>query len=44
MQPQPEDSDGLYRVQVGAYAKRDNAERVAEKLRAEGYDTIIKRG
>lgn len=43
-QPKPEASSGLYRVQVGAYAKRDNAERMAEKLRAEGYDTIVKRG
>lgn len=41
-EPKPEASSGLYRVQVGAYAKRDNAERMAEKLRAEGYDTIVK--
>jgi len=31
----------LYRVQVGAYAKRENAEAMAQKLRSQGYDTII---
>jgi len=30
----------LYRVQVGAYAKRENAEAMAQKLRSQGYDTI----
>lgn len=35
-------SDKLYRVQVGAYSKRANAEAMAKKLQAEGYDTIIK--
>jgi N-acetylmuramoyl-L-alanine amidase len=37
--PQPEQK--LYRVQVGAYAKRENALAMAEKLKADGYDTII---
>lgn len=43
-QPEPDSTGGLYRVQVGAYAVRENAERMAEKLRFEGYDTIIKQG
>ena len=31
----------LYRVQVGAFAVKENAEKMAAKLRAAGYDTII---
>ena len=31
----------LYRVQVGAYAKRENAEAMEKELRSLGYDTII---
>lgn len=31
----------LYRVQVGAYAKRENALAMAERLKAEGFDAII---
>ena len=31
----------LYRVQVGAYAKKANAERMAEKLTSLGFDAII---
>lgn len=30
-----------YRVQVGSYAKRENAEAMAEKLKADGYETYI---
>ena len=30
-----------YRVQVGAYSKKDNAEATAKKLRALGFETVI---
>ncbi|GGJ73203.1 N-acetylmuramoyl-L-alanine amidase [Anoxybacillus voinovskiensis] len=41
-QPQQKVSDGkLYRVQVGAFADRKNAERLAEELKKKGYDAII---
>ena len=32
----------IYRVQVGAFSVKPNAEAMAKKLRAAGYDTIIK--
>lgn len=32
----------LYRVQVGAYSKRENAEKIAKELESKGYKTIIK--
>ncbi|MED4978746.1 N-acetylmuramoyl-L-alanine amidase [Geobacillus stearothermophilus] len=48
VQPKPEvkteqkPSDGkLYRVQVGAFADRKNAERLAEELKKKGYPAII---
>lgn len=31
----------LWRVQVGAFANQDNAKRLAEKLKKDGYDTYI---
>ena len=31
----------LYRVQVGAYAVKDNAQKMLQKLKAEGFDAII---
>ena len=31
----------LYRVQVGAFAQRENAQRLAEQLQSKGYDTLI---
>lgn len=34
-------SDTLYRVQVGAYRVKQNAENMKAKLKAEGYDAII---
>lgn len=34
----------LYRVQVGAFSNRKNAERLAAELKAKGYQTIIKEG
>ncbi len=38
---QTESPQRLYRVQVGAYAKRENADKMAAKLKAAGYDAII---
>lgn len=41
-QPQQKVSDGkLYRVQVGAFSDRRNAERLAEELKKKGYPAII---
>lgn len=34
----------LYRVQTGAYANKDNADRQAEKMRKDGYDTFVTKG
>lgn len=33
---------GLYKVQVGAFSKRENAERLVKELKSKGYDAIIK--
>jgi cell division septation protein DedD len=35
-------SNTLYRVQVGAFSKRENAEALVKKLKAAGFDAIIK--
>lgn len=35
-------NDKLYRVQVGAYANKSNADAMLKKLTNEGYDAIIK--
>lgn len=32
----------LYRVQVGAYSKKENADKMVAKLKAAGFDAIIK--
>lgn len=37
-EPTPLPSDGYYRVQVGAYKKRENAEATLAKLKAAGFD------
>ncbi len=34
-------SDGLYRVQVGAFARLENAVRMEQRLRSQGYQTYI---
>jgi N-acetylmuramoyl-L-alanine amidase len=34
----------LYRVQVGAFSNKENAENLAKELQGKGYQTIIKRG
>lgn len=38
--PEPE-SDVLYRVQLGAFSNKSNAERLASELKAKGYQTYI---
>ena len=41
-QPEQKTSTGkLYRVQVGAFANRENAERLVEELKKKGYPAII---
>lgn len=40
--PAPKADNKLYRVQVGAYGQKSNAEKMAAELKAKGYDTIIK--
>ena len=34
-------TDKLYRIQVGAYRDRENAQRIVDMLKADGYDAII---
>jgi cell division septation protein DedD len=34
-------TDKIYRVQVGAYSVKANADAVAAKLKAAGYDALI---
>ncbi|MBB5175039.1 peptidoglycan-binding protein [Texcoconibacillus texcoconensis] len=34
----------LYRVQVGAFSTRENAETIEEQLKNDGYDTYIVKG
>lgn len=41
-QPQLAPAPPLYRVQVGAFSKRENAEKLAKELTAKGYSCIIK--
>lgn len=38
------DSGKIYRVQVGAFTVKENAEKLAAELRGKGYSTIIKEG
>lgn len=40
-QKQPAKTDKIYRVQVGAYAVKANAEKMRSKLIADGYEAII---
>ena len=39
--PKGDTSKKLYRVQVGAYSVKANAEAMAKKLKADGYDAVI---
>ena len=41
-QPKPAATDKLYRVQVGAFAVRANAERMLAKLKAAGFEGYIR--
>lgn len=41
LNPVEEKKDKLYRVQVGAYSKKENAERMRNTLRQAGFDAII---
>ena len=41
-QPKPATTDKLYRVQVGAFAVRANAERMLAKLKAAGFEGYIR--
>ena len=38
-----ESADRYYRVQVGAFLEKANAEKLQRKLKAEGYDAIIRK-
>jgi cell division septation protein DedD len=37
----PTTNTGLYRVQVGVFSEKDNADRMVDLLKAEGYEAII---
>ncbi|OLO40330.1 hypothetical protein BTR23_07525 [Alkalihalophilus pseudofirmus] len=39
--PKQQSSNKLYRVQVGAFTNKDNAERLAEELKSKGYSVFI---
>lgn len=41
-QPKPATTDKLYRVQVGAFAVRENAEKMLQRLKAAGFDGYIR--
>ena len=43
-QPKPATTDKLYRVQVGAFAVRENAEKMLARLKAAGFDGFIREG
>ena len=43
-QPKPSTTNKLYRVQVGAFAVRANAEKMLAKLKAAGFDGFIREG
>jgi N-acetylmuramoyl-L-alanine amidase len=41
IEPKPTASGKLYRVQVGAYSVKENAEKMQKRLQAAGFDAII---
>lgn len=41
--PESTSTDGLYRVQVGAYSKLDNANKQLAAVQAKGFDALIKK-
>ena len=42
-QPEQPATDKLYRVQVGAFANRENAEKMVQRLKAAGFDAFIRK-
>ena len=44
LDPEQPATDKLYRVQVGAFANRENAERMLQRLKAAGFDGYIREG
>lgn len=42
--PKPATTDKLYRVQVGAFSSRENAEKMLAKLKAAGFEGYIREG
>ena len=40
--PETSGSGKLYRVQVGAFSKKENADNLAAELKSKGYNTVIK--
>lgn len=42
VQNENKDNDELYRVQVGAFKSKENADKLADELKSKGYQTIIK--
>ena len=43
-EPEQPATDKLYRVQVGAFANRDNAEKMLQRLKAAGFEGYIRQG
>ena len=43
-QPKPATTDKLYRVQVGAFSVRENAEKMLARLKAAGFEGFIREG
>jgi N-acetylmuramoyl-L-alanine amidase len=41
VETKPSTEDRIYRVQVGAYSVKANADALAKKLIADGYDAIV---
>lgn len=44
VEPKPDESDVIYRVQVGAYSNTSNAEAMLEKLKKAGFAGVIVKG
>ena len=41
LDPQPVASGTIYRVQIGAFAKKENAEALAKQARSKGFDAAV---
>ena len=44
VEPEKPATDKLYRVQVGAFAVRENAEKMLKRLKDAGFDGFIREG